>query len=344
MSNQLDQLLNYWSDNRNSLQWVLATIIETQGSSYRKAGAMMLINSLGQYRGLLSGGCLEADVMRQARRCWETGKNRIICYDMRDEDDLSWHLGIGCGGMVRILLQPVSEQNDYLQLPALLTCLQGRQPCGYWQGINEQSPCNRVLTQSQTAELLPDEQRWARLSLDGQPGLIQQILPAPCLGIFGGGMDARPLVGLAAVMGWQVLLVDPRPANARAEYFPTAQLIKGPINDLASEPRMSWLSAAVLMTHNIELDAQALSLFKSPSQATGLRYLGMLGPAHRTERVFSVAGLEASDLCRPLANPVGLRLGGELPESIALSVIAEIHAVLEGQDARSFSLPLGPRV
>jgi xanthine dehydrogenase accessory factor len=109
-------LLNNWYEQRDELEWVIATIIGTEGSSYRKPGAMMMINSLGQYHGLISGGCLESDIMRQSRQCWMSGKNIIIQYDMREEEDITWQLGIGCGGLVRILLQPVSADNAYLKL------------------------------------------------------------------------------------------------------------------------------------------------------------------------------------------------------------------------------------
>ena len=112
MANRITQLLTYWSEDRDKHLWVLATIIQTDGSSYRKAGAMMLINDMGQYFGLLSGGCLESDIMRQARRCWDNLQNRIIEYDMREEEDLAWQLGIGCGGMGKIFLQAVHAAND----------------------------------------------------------------------------------------------------------------------------------------------------------------------------------------------------------------------------------------
>jgi len=145
MANRISQLLSHWTDNRDKHLWVLATIIETDGSSYRKAGAMMLINDMGQYFGLLSGGCLESDIMRQARRCWDNQKNRIIEYDMREEEDLAWQLGIGCGGMVRILLQPVHIDNNYLKLDDLNRCLDQRQKTEYHQQVDEGFPVNKVL-------------------------------------------------------------------------------------------------------------------------------------------------------------------------------------------------------
>ena len=154
MANQLNQLLTHWHQHKDDLQWVLATIIATEGSAYRKAGAMMLINSLGQYRGLLSGGCLEADIMRQARRCWDDQCNRTIRYDMREEEDLAWQLGLGCGGMVQILLQPVNADNHYLQLDKLLLSLQQHQHCGYLQYLEQPTPKNQLISLAQVQNVL----------------------------------------------------------------------------------------------------------------------------------------------------------------------------------------------
>ncbi|GGD68544.1 XdhC family protein [Lacimicrobium alkaliphilum] len=336
MSNQLNQLLAHWQQRKDDLQWVLATIIATEGSAYRKAGAMMLINSLGQYRGLLSGGCLEADIMRQARRCWDDGCNRTICYDMREEEDLAWQLGLGCGGMVQILLQPVSEANQYLQLDTLLISLQQHQPCGYLQYLELPSPKNQLLSMAQLTALLPAGCKVAQLELEGHRVLVQHMRPAPHLAVFGGGLDAIPVVAIARQLGWRITLVDPRPANAREAFFEGAQILRDPLSTLAEQPWLQTLDGAVVMNHNMTLDAEALLLLHNAP----VRYLGLLGPDHRTEKVLKQAGLSVTDLAVPLASPVGLRLGGELPESIALAMISEMHAVLENKDARSISLQL----
>ncbi|UTW45091.1 XdhC family protein [bacterium SCSIO 12696] len=330
MANRLNQILTIWSESKDSLQWVLATIVATDGSSYRKAGAMMLINSLGKYHGLLSGGCLESDIMRQARRCWETGYSRIIEYDMREETDVSWQLGIGCGGMVRILLQPVSADNNYLELMELQRHSQQRQPCIYRQKIFQGFPESAVLQPVDAPQLAN-----RKVLLDADSSMLyQQVRPTPHLAVFGGGVDATPVVELAATLGWHISLFDPRAGYARAAYFPGAQqVIHQSYLELSGHGAVADIDAAVVMHHNVELDAQAIQLL----QQSPVKYLGLLGPAHRTERVLQAAGLSKNDLKLPLANPVGLRLGGELPESIALAMVAEIHAVLEGTDGLSIS-------
>ncbi len=333
MANHFQQILNIWHPKKDEHNWVLATIVGTEGSSYRKMGAQMLINDLGQYFGLLSGGCLESDIMNQARRCWEKCENRIIQYDMREEEDLAWKLGIGCGGLVRILLQPVDAQNRYLELDKVFSILNQNGSCEYVQKVSEGQPLNQCNSldaiNNHSVELN---------EADDASQLKQTLRPPFHLAIYGGGVDARPVVDLASSVGWKVTLIDPRTTYARKEHFSNANhIVKTPLQEIEQEiENHSWLKnvdAAVLMNHNIELDAQALLL----TQRSSARYLGILGPIHRTDRIFQHAKIKRSDVIIPLANPIGLRLGGELPESIALSMISEIHAFLENADGRSIS-------
>ena len=330
MSNRIDALLKHWLSTKDHQQWVLATIISTEGSSYRKAGAMMMINDLGQYFGLLSGGCLESDIMRQARRCWDDGNNRIIKYDMREEEDLAWQLGIGCGGMVEILLQPVSRDNHYLYLDALYQRLKQNLAVGYLQTLEHHQANNQLIIEQQQLKSLHKgkqhhEQAWC---------FYQVITPAPHIAIFGGGVDARPVVAMAAQLGWRVTLCDPRMGYAREGYFEGAQTIcRQPFAEIAQTDWFASVDAALVLTHNIKLDGEALGLL----QHSQVGYVGLLGPLHRTERVMQLAQLNHEALVYKLANPVGLRLGGELPESIALAMLAEVHAFFENTDGLSIS-------
>ncbi|AWB65132.1 xanthine dehydrogenase [Saccharobesus litoralis] len=320
MTNQISALLANWLKQKDDHDWVLGTIVETQGSSYRKAGAMLFINNLGQYFGLLSGGCLEADIMRQAQQVMDSGLPKVIQYDMREEDDISWKLGIGCGGMVRILLQPLNQDNQYHHLPNVLKLLTERQTLTYTINLNKPETANTILKQANQSESEPS-------------GFLSIPLKAePHLAVFGAGIDARPLVAMAGNLGWQITLVDHRTNNARGQYFPAATtIIRQHPDDLKDHEFLSNIDAAVVMGHNIQFDAAALSLLQKSSAG----YIGMLGPKHRKQKVLNAAKL--STLSKPLSGPIGLNLGGELPESIALSILAEIHAVLEQRDARSLS-------
>ncbi|MDN4500961.1 XdhC family protein [Alteromonadaceae bacterium BrNp21-10] len=337
MANHLCRLLEQWQPQKNEFDWVLATIIKTDGSSYRKAGAMMLINSMGQYFGLLSGGCLESDIMRQAQQCWQTGCNRIIEYDMREEEDLAWQLGLGCGGMVRILLQPVIAANDYLQLDQLHHCLSNNQAVGYRQQIDQQAPQNTLVELN--SALAGDYVAGACdiSHVNGVAHMQHNLTPPIHLAVFGAGVDARPVVAIAGSLGWQITLIDPRAANGRQQYFPAAdEIVKIMPTDNQQAPWLQHIDAALILTHNIDLDAAALLLV----QQSSAKYVGLLGPIHRTDRVLAQAKLTRVQLTKPLANPVGLRLGGELPESIALSMVSEVHAYLHQADAQSISQQL----
>lgn len=343
MSIRLEKLLAVWHSQIDQHQWILATVIETAGSSYRKTGAMMFINDLGQYYGLISGGCLEPDIMRKARRCWDSGKNQTVCYDMRDEDDIGWQLGIGCGGMVKILLQPINKDNDFLELPLLKQQLSDRKTCHYAQDLSSSEPNNWLVkttepTSTVNLECLSNSKSNASLNTCsnsklqstsiGQSNLIieHKFTPAPQIAIFGGGVDAQPLAAMAEVLGWRVIMYDPRVNYAQRDKFANAEhIVRSKFLDLVRHPSLTQLDAVVIMTHNVQLDGEALLLV----QQSSADFIGLLGPKHRTEKVLRSVGITAGDLQKPLSNPIGLDIGGELPESIALSITAEIHAVLE---------------
>ena len=325
MSNRLAALLATWFPEKDACQWVLASIIETQRSSYRKTGAMMLINSLGKSYGLLSGGCLEADLKRQAQKCWHKNTNITVCYDMQDDSDIAWQLGIGCGGLVRVLLQPIHHNNNYLDLVALKDQLDNRISCFYHIDILNIPAKNQVVFEYNH-------------SLDH----LIAIRPAPALVIFGGGIDALPLVKMAKNLGWYICLIDSRTAYARAAYFKEADIV---INKDYAKLEQSLLlpqaDAVVIMHHNVTLDARALQLVKNQTALASASYLGLLGPQHRTEKVLKQAQLTTSELpnklSNNLANPIGFDLGGELPESIALAILSQAHAVIEQASGK----PLG---
>ena len=155
--------------------------------------------------------------------------------------------------------------------------------------------------------------------------LITPVMPPPHLLIVGGGADAQPVVELAALLGWEVSLADPRPANARRERFTSAGMILRELGGtLVDYMRDQRVDAAILMSHNVQLDAEALSC----CQHVELSYVALLGPRHRYHQVVEQAGLSGRSLRRTVSAPAGLDIGGRLPESIALSMLTECHAVL----------------
>jgi len=339
MSNHLSHILAKWYPSRDNCDWVLATIYEIKGPCYRKPGAMMLFSSQGEQLGMLSGGCLESDIGINARKVMQDGQSKQLCYDGSDEDDLSFHLGIGCGGTVYIMLQQINKENDYLALNQVYDALKERSSGVYYQSIvNRNTPdqtcfeAKKISNIASTASLVNSPKNEGNNS--DADWLATPIVPEPHLLVVGGGIDARPLVNIAKQLGWKVSLWDPRPANARREYFPDVDhIIKGTAQILTSFASQEGVNAAVLMGHNVSLDAQALKALS----ATPLQYLALLGPLKRKQQVILRAEVKEDNLPFVFAGPSGLDIGGTLPESIALSIIAECHASLYGKNALSIS-------
>lgn len=316
----MSNLLNKWFESKDDTQWVLGTVYKTEGSAYRKAGSYMLINEQGQQFGLLSGGCLEADIVLNSRKVMEYENTVMLVYDSTDEDDIAFQFGLGCGGKVYIMLQLITTNND-LGLCEVLELLRERQPGVYYQKIGtNQSYVKTIqgtLTHSSEIELIDNEQ-W----------LVTNILPEPHILIIGGGVDAIPVVNIAKQLGWTVTLVDPRVSNARRENFPTADFVLRKIDEnLISHVKKLRIEAVIIMSHSINIDADAL--FKI--QTLDLKYVGLLGPIHRFDEVLKKAGLIKASLKTTISSPAGFDIGGQLPESIALSILSECHGFLYGK-------------
>ncbi|STO98104.1 XdhC family protein [Grimontia hollisae] len=337
MSNHLLYLLDQWSPDKDNAEWVLGTVFETKGPCYRKAGAMMLFSSLGQQLGMLSGGCLESDIQRHAKKVMMTGEACTLTYDSQDEDDLSFQLGIGCGGTVHIMLQPVNANNRYLLLDKIHEALKQRQ-CGYYYQMIAKNGSNieaNYLPSGRIHQYMADKHTIGESIEEGEQTWLKTYIQPPVhLLVCGGGYDARPIVALAHQLGWQVTLWDPRPANARRDYFPRANaIIRSEPASLGQYCHDFYVDAAIVMTHNISLDASVLKALKS----TRLAYIALLGPSHRKEDVLQIAELHESHLSCKLAGPAGLQLGAALPEGIGLSILSECMAALNDANANSFS-------
>lgn len=328
-SNTLSAILSHWYPRRDQCDWVLATLIQSRGSSYRKLGARLLINQLGERFGLLSGGCLETDLVRQAARVFTSREPRLVSYDMLDDGGERWQQAIGCGGELHIGLCPLHQDNHYLGFDQVYQALRARESVWYRLALDLFESSANTPKPSWQLRRAPGHcrSRSRRVIRQQQPWLLSRLTPAPHLMVFGGGIDARPLVAMAAQLGWQVTLIDRRSRYAPAEHFPAAgQIIRAAATTLKAAGQLDGVDAAVVLNHNLELDAEALQALAHSS----VRYLGLLGPAHRRERLLALAGLTPADLPTTLHGPAGLALGGDLPESIALSILAQCHRCLFG--------------
>ncbi len=328
-------------------------LVHTAGSTYRKPGALMLIAANGDYAGLLSGGCLEGDLRQHAMSVIDTGQPQLVTYDMRGADDLIWGLGLGCEGAMQILLFRVGPDHDWQPLTHLIQNLSTHTPTAV--GVVAESahpdlpagaislprsavsPALRSASTEAGQRILDGDAVQGALeaaTFSGRTQWVQGSSPdwrlftlplalPPRILVLGAGPDAAPVVDLAARQSWKVTVVDHRPAYAQADHFPTAdRVVLSRPDELRSAVDLSRYSAAVVMSHHLPSDLEYLrSLAETP-----IPYIGLLGPAMRRERLLSDLGALAGSVRHRVHGPVGLAIGGRTPESIALAIVAEIHA------------------
>ena len=325
---------------------VLATVYETAGSTYSKAGHRILLAANGDYRGLVSGGCLEGDLAERARAVVQSGQAAAVTYDLRDSADELWGLGVGCNGLLRVFLQPLLATNDYQPFAAIAERLVGIGSAGVATVI-ESARADLTVgatavadaagesvfgTNGPSAALLRAVSRAAlrsgAASLHVEQGcriLSSPLHPIPRLLVLGGGLDAIPLVSMAAELGWFVTVADHRPgylARGGFERAERAVLVEPP--RLATTLPLGDFDAVVVMSHHLATDRQYLA------QLAGVesRYIGVLGPRARRDRLLDGLAEVAPQLRERLKGPVGLDIGADSPESIALSILADLQATL----------------
>lgn len=320
---------------------VLATVVATAGSTYRKPGARMLIMADGSYLGLLSGGCLEADLKLHAQEVLNSGVPRAIEYDMRGPDDILFGIGAGCEGAMRVLLEPAGSGSPAAAaLAAAGSATQSGQatslvsvhesadfPLGTYAAA---PPLPSVLIQA-AAQSLADG---ASGSIDREDGgrrtraFVQFLAPPPHVLICGAGPDAQPVATAARALGWRVSVVDHRPAYVVAADFPGAELRLSDAHSLRSAVDLEHCHAAVVMSHHLPSDAAYL---RELAQAGVPGYIGLLGPAARRGRLAQELGPLAEKLKSRLRGPVGIDIGAVTPDGIALAIVSQIHAWLAGR-------------
>ncbi len=321
--------------------YVLATVVAVEGSSYRKPGARMLLSASGQRAGTISGGCLEAEVSRKAWWLTENGpvvKRYSTFYDADNEVPY----GLGCGGAVDVLLERKVTAEPLLE--RLAACFAARVPLAVATVIEGPHTGTRsVVGGPERVELaavaaVAAEQQtssWPRVALGAEQTRVFAEYVPPRLGLFlfGAGDDAQPLVQIAHPQGWHITVADGRTQLATRTRFPLAHRVVtlsermlGNPDSLLAELDLRPTDAAVLLTHSYEQDRKLLRALLP----LGLRYLGVLGPRVRTLRLVEELAPEldlAPQACMArLHSPVGLPLQAETPAAIALSIAAEIES------------------
>lgn len=346
----------------------LATVVSVEGSSYRRPGARMLVCESGTSTGTISAGCLEGDVIEHAKRVIGTGAAKLVEYNTASaSDEVAWGLGLGCSGIVRVLVEPLASGSLYIEALRRLCVVRpdagsvsvatvyqyapselapARIATGARLFTNEAGGVSHEKLSDEMAAMLESEVRAltrggvtsaARVfDVDGiaTQVFIETLLPPVPLVIFGAGHDALPVVKLARELGWQTEVVDPQARPASLSRFAIADRVTLARPDVfGAHVRITPRTMTLLMSHNYWHDLALLRfLLASPA-----RYIGVMGPRKRTERMLrelaateETSRLEEANLAR-LHSAAGLDIGANSPAEIALSIVAEMRAVLDGR-------------
>jgi xanthine/CO dehydrogenase XdhC/CoxF family maturation factor len=356
-----DIIKSYESALEAGKRTALATVVHVEGSSYRRPGARMLVTDDGQLTGAISGGCLEGDALRKALLAISQQKNKLVTYDTTDDNDTTLGVQLGCNGIVHILFEPIHASDPQNPITLLKRVLEKRQNAVlvtmFSLGSRTSEQPGTCFLNLQTDDLtiatLADQTLTADLSAEAElakeradsffkefvwnnqklTGFVEYFQPAPALVIAGAGNDTIPLSEMAHILGWDVTVVDGRNGHATQRRFPKAKhvfVVKASqvLNVVNADARTFF----VLMTHNYNYD---LALLKELIFLDECIYIGALGPKKKLERMFGDLlndGIGVTEAQKAkIFGPVGLDVGAETSEEIALSVLAEIKAVLNGR-------------
>ena len=321
-----------WQQNE---QTVLVILTDVKGSAYRLPGSKMLMTSSGKMIGTVSGGCLEADLYGWAEKVFETNQPLIHQYDLSDTE--IWSLGIGCKGDLQFLFLPLSSTNNqWITIQQLL-----QQDLGFTLVINMHTGDIAIIQDDgslhftdgsfpleilEQAQHKQSTQTRAEIALSQHTSyLIDTVKPSEHLIVAGAGQDALPLVKLANQAGFPVTVLDSRAHFNNENRFPNAAHITTNIEDLSNETFInSWW---VIMNHQQQKDEETLR-FAIESEA---KYIGVLGPTYRTNEMLQQIGYSISS--GPIYSPVGLDIGAETMDEVAISIISQIMSLRAGREA-----------
>lgn len=346
----------------------LATVVRVRGSSYRSPGARMLITDDGRWVGSISGGCLEGDALRKARKVMLEKQAMTVTYDTREESNQNLGISLGCNGVIDVLIEPIDHTDATNPVRLFEAFTGGRDLVALATVFNSASgnlngeklliAHDRTIHHSiGNADLLKEVRQDLEALFETKrcetrryhPGgeatevYLELIQPNISLIIFGGGFDARPVSQLAKSLGWDVSVTDECVAHIAPLFFPDAdKLSLCNRTYIERDFDITPYTACVLMSHNYEYDRDVLrTLLKTPTP-----YIGMLGPRKRFDKMreeFSEEGIELSgDDIHRIHSPIGIDIGAEAPDEIAVSIIAEIQGKFAGRSGGFLKYREGP--
>jgi xanthine/CO dehydrogenase XdhC/CoxF family maturation factor len=308
---------------------VLAVVVATRGSTYRKPGALVLLDATGVRVGALSGGCLEAELEELARGVLASGLALEAVFDSSSDEDRVFGSGSGCGGSMQVWLLPVPVDDAPLRDALFDADAAGRALRLALDGDASTPGGGHATPVGSTCAYCFDEHgRGSVRETDPSPTVVVTVPRAPRLLLLGAGPETRPLLRHACALGWHVELLERRERWAR---FASGDLdVLHRSGDAPSLLAGNHFDAALVMHHNLELDARALAALAE----SAIGFVGLLGPpARRDELLRGIGARAADDLGVRLHAPVGLPLGGEGAESIALSIAAGLQRHFAAQPA-----------
>jgi xanthine dehydrogenase accessory factor len=341
----------------------LASVVHLDGSSYRRPGARMLVTDNGEMTGAISGGCLEGDALRKAMLVLSQNQNKLVTYDTSDEDDATIGVQLGCAGVIQVLFEPVHQEKKDNPVQLLRKAIAIRRPAVlvtlfFLQDKRREQPGTCLLMEADgsiTGEipfpvldemimnevhevLINQQSSFKQYGVNNEEvtAFIEFLQPTVSLVIVGAGNDAVPVMQIADTLGWEVRVVDGRSTHAKQERFLSAcqVLVSKPEKVLEQIP-VDPFTVFVMMTHNYNYDRAMLEALLQRKE----KYIGLLGPKKKLERMISEMrdeGIQISEeQLQNVYGPVGLDIGAETPEEIALSIVAEIKAILSGASGSS---------
>jgi xanthine dehydrogenase accessory factor len=331
----------------------LVTVVKVEGSSYRRPGARMLVTEDGEITGAISGGCLEGDALRKAQLAMFQQQNKLEIYDTTDDEDNRLGVQLGCNGIVYILFEPIKNHDVNNPVSLLKMVSVNRKDAVVATIFNEdkfapqQGTCffindEQVLTlldatsiKAQAKKIL--EHKISVVKEDNGHSILFQFIP-PCIQIVivGAGNDAQPLADMASLLGWNIVVVDGRPSYANRQRFPKAKnLCVLKASEFLQAVTIDEHTAVVLMTHNYNYDVNVLEQVIQ----VNCKYIGMLGPKKKLDRMLlelTEKGIKTeAETIHRIYGPVGLDIGAETSEEIAISIVAEIKAVFTKRNGAS---------
>lgn len=357
---EIDHIVEAYEDaKRENKPCVLATVVHVEGSSYRRAGARMLVDENGMMTGAISGGCLEGDALRKALLALHQNQNKLVTYDTSDENDAVIGAQLGCNGVIQVLFEPL----DFEQKDNPLELIMQANDSGERMMIGTLFHLDKSQIQQGTSLILdehlnvtghlPDTKIVNQIIVDGNAAMkdrtsgifreyvigkehqylfLEAFSPPPVLVLVGAGNDAQILAKMADMLGWEIIVTDGRPSHANEERFASScQVIVSKPEQVLENVKLSDQTAFVLMTHNYNYDLAVLKILLAQKE---IPYIGILGPRKKYDRMLEELEEEDIQISKVdmdrIYAPVGLEIGAETPAEISLSILSEIQSALTG--------------